>query len=780
MNTIHLTGCTSTPLASYLKSLGVFRILGEQAGLFVEGFWLNSVFALTTELGKEQLEEFFCSSYRPTALVAPWNGGSGFFPGDNMSGINAIANSSEPRFKAYREVIREIRSWPEILVEPTTVEEVINPLQTRISGMSAGNQRDRLEDLINSVILAMSKVANTTDETLRLSVIENESKAKNPSKGNQADWIELKKTIKKAQTEVAKFRRTGSKEDVLNICRNRLPDEVLDWLDAAYAVTTEKPVFSPLLGTGGNEGRLDYTNNFMQRVSDLLIDKGLEERRLLLQSSLWGQPTPGLKPAKIGQFDPGKAGGFNQGMGIEHKDIPGNPWDYVFTMEGALMLAGAISRRSPVDSKAKMCAPFSVHYSSVGFGSSASSEQGRGEIWLPLWREPTTLLEIKQVYSEGRSMVGRNPARNGLEFSRAVSTLGVDRGIESFERYAFLERRGQSYVALPAGRYKVTNQPTLELLGELDYPLGKLDSFLREFETVPASLERARRQIDEAIFLCSLDAVAENFRNLVRALGRMEQLIARRDRSKKPLLDKPLIGLSPRWISLSGTEVLEVRIAAAISSIQATDKIGSLRSTIAGTAVKSPYQWSESIGAGRWEGVDFSARLANALIRRVMESEQMNEKGFPGQARIEVSPHDVMGFLYEETDDEMLEELCWGFMLIDWKLAGVTAAKQSISGFSRRSILSRTWCLLKLLHTPGLVNGKEIPLEPRIPHLLIANRCDEACNIAARRLRTSQVSPINIALEDSGSCVRLLASLMIPIHGQEQIQALVLKPAEKG
>ena len=414
MNTLHLTGCTSMPLASYLKSLGVFRILGEQADSLVAGFWMNSVFALTTELDKEQLEDFFCSSYRPTALVAPWNGGSGFFPGDNMSGINAIAQSTEPRFKVYQEVIREIRSWPEIPVEPTTVEEVIKPLQNRISGMSPGIQRDKLENLIDSVINAMGKAANTIDEAFALSDIENESKTKNPSKGNQADWIELKKTIKKAQTEVAKHKRTGSKEEVLNICRNRLPDEVLDWLDAAYAVTTEKPVFSPILGTGGNEGRLDYTNNFMQRVPDLLIEKGLEERKTLLQSSLWGQPTLGLKPAKIGQFDPGKAGGFNQGMGIEHKDIPVNPWDYVFTMEGVLLLAGAISRRSPADSKAWMCAPFSVHYSSVGFGSSASSEQGRGEIWLPLWRDPATLLEIKQVFSEGRSMVGRQPARTGL------------------------------------------------------------------------------------------------------------------------------------------------------------------------------------------------------------------------------------------------------------------------------------------------------------------------------------------------------------------------------
>ena len=30
--------------------------------------------------------------------------------------------------------------------------------------------------------------------------------------------------------------------------------------------------FPPVLGTGGNEGHLDYTNNFMSRIAALLIE----------------------------------------------------------------------------------------------------------------------------------------------------------------------------------------------------------------------------------------------------------------------------------------------------------------------------------------------------------------------------------------------------------------------------------------------------------------------------------------------------------------------------
>lgn len=55
-------------------------------------------------------------------------------------------------------------------------------------------------------------------------------------------------------------------------CRNLLPDGCVEWLDAAVGISAEgKRAFAPILGTGGNEGRLDYTNNFMEYLAELLI-----------------------------------------------------------------------------------------------------------------------------------------------------------------------------------------------------------------------------------------------------------------------------------------------------------------------------------------------------------------------------------------------------------------------------------------------------------------------------------------------------------------------------
>ncbi|MEA3559389.1 MAG: type I-U CRISPR-associated protein Csx17, partial [Candidatus Thermoplasmatota archaeon] len=56
------------------------------------------------------------------------------------------------------------------------------------------------------------------------------------------------------------------KEPMLNICRNIFPDVSLEWLDAAYVLTDNGPRYPPLLGTGGNDGRLDFSNNFMKNI----------------------------------------------------------------------------------------------------------------------------------------------------------------------------------------------------------------------------------------------------------------------------------------------------------------------------------------------------------------------------------------------------------------------------------------------------------------------------------------------------------------------------------
>ena len=84
-----LQGCSPTPLAAYLKALGVLRLLssgansvtGEPTDPHVRGWWEGERFHLQTALGRDDVLWFFLHDYAPSPVIAPWNGGSGFYPG---------------------------------------------------------------------------------------------------------------------------------------------------------------------------------------------------------------------------------------------------------------------------------------------------------------------------------------------------------------------------------------------------------------------------------------------------------------------------------------------------------------------------------------------------------------------------------------------------------------------------------------------------------------------------------------------------------------------------
>ncbi|MGC9036201.1 MAG: type I-G CRISPR-associated protein Cas8g1/Csx17, partial [Verrucomicrobiia bacterium] len=86
MNTqIVLNGCSPTPIAFYLKALGVLRLVSEQKDPTAKGCWQRDRFVLYTKLTEKELLDFFLYEYEPTPIVAPWNGGSGFYPKDKKS-----------------------------------------------------------------------------------------------------------------------------------------------------------------------------------------------------------------------------------------------------------------------------------------------------------------------------------------------------------------------------------------------------------------------------------------------------------------------------------------------------------------------------------------------------------------------------------------------------------------------------------------------------------------------------------------------------------------------
>jgi CRISPR-associated protein Csx17 len=103
-----LAGCHPEPLASYLKGLGVFRLVAEQKDPEALGWWRGEDFVLASALSADDLVAFFAEEYRPTPILAPWNKDSGFYRAD--SPVTQVEATSEPRFAELREAVAAARA----------------------------------------------------------------------------------------------------------------------------------------------------------------------------------------------------------------------------------------------------------------------------------------------------------------------------------------------------------------------------------------------------------------------------------------------------------------------------------------------------------------------------------------------------------------------------------------------------------------------------------------------------------------------------------------------
>ncbi len=581
MPDIYLDGCRPEPLAHYLKALGVLRLIGEQADPAVRGAWDGDRFHLHTTLDADTLVEFFARRYAPTPLVSPWNGGSGFYTGDQRSGVDAIMASDDPRFAPYRRTI-------------------------------AGVQR----------------------------VLAGRGLTAKPEKEHKPALVEH--------------------------LRSELDDDALPWLDAALAITADDEGerglrFPPLLGTGGNDGRLEFGNNQMQRLVELLLGAPVPA---LLRGALFGEPTAGLvKGRAIGQFLPAGAGGANAGPGFDRDSLI-NPWDYVLMLEGALLFAAAVTRRLEAPVPGTLAFPFTVRASASGYGSSARSDEleTRDELWLPLWHKPATLRELQVLFAEGRAKVhhagGSRPAATGVDFARAVTGLGVDRGLAGFVRYGFLVRNGLSYLATPLGRWQVPDRP-----GKHVELLAPLDTWLARFRRAatgshaPASHGRALRRLESALLgLCHADDPPAVQAVLI-ALGEAEAALARSrgDAAQQGL--GPVPPLPELWLDRAIDGSSELRLAAALASDGLRERLVPVRSG----------RWlppKQTDGRTVWGECDLVRNLV--ACRQRADLERAQGRAATAQPRWFAALGDLAAFIDGATDDRRIEALARGLALVDW------------------------------------------------------------------------------------------------------------------
>lgn len=581
----------------------------------------------------------------------------------------------------------------------------------------------------------------------------------------------------------------GEKMRMLQTCRNIFLDRAVAYLDSAFVIGTNKPEYSPLLGTGGNDGHFEFANNFMGHLLMVLPEVGdekaqgkkFDQSRERLEHALFAQGGVKLESAAIGQFHPAGAGGANASQWVGSGAFV-NPWDYILCFEGMLVFAGAAVRRFGSGERSRMSFPFTVENSLVGYGTAASDEEVRSEMWLPLWFRSMSFLEVNHIFREGRARLGNNRnkiVKTGFDFARAIAELGVDRGIDEFQRYGFVKRYGKMYLAVSYGRFEVRERPRAGLIHNFDRWLEFMSSTATG-EKTPPRLARAQQRVEDAIFRLCESGSADHLREVLIALGAAETELAKgqKFRESKDFLH-PLSGLRLKWATECDDGSDEFKLAATIASIRGGDGIDSIRENIEPVTVSAKgIDWKNNSARTVWSAGKLEDNLTDVLLRRSIDA-RAQSFSHPVLTSMRYAPlKAINAFLSYETDDARIEELLRGLILLDWP-----KAKQDFEPISQHrdipSTLPRAYALLKLLFLPEgrFKRGEKreaiiIKHEPSIVPLLRARRVSDALRIAYQRLQTSGLTPASKEFHfDDAEGARLAAALLIPID-EPSIRAL--------
>jgi CRISPR-associated protein Csx17 len=353
----------------------------------------------------------------------------------------------------------------------------------------------------------------------------------------------------------------GTKERAVRELRNHCPEELLPWIDAAVVLGGDAAYFPPLLGTGGNDGRLDFSTTFHQRLLELLDpDPAARRRSLALAVDLLaGTQAEPLAKLPIGQFDPSSAGGKGSSPFGDAESIA-NPWSFVLLVEGALLFAASAARRTMHGAR-RAAIPFTVTAAPDGSSSGAAEETSRGEVWAPVWDRPFAWPEIRQLFTEARATWRGRPAQRAAEFYAATRTLGVARGVGAFVRYGLHQRNGLAFVAVPTELVRVEEKRAVRLAGRLE----EWVSWVRRGDPSTA-VGRTVRRYDGAHLAFVRDGDPGALARLLAAVTDLEQAVGRSSRARDGVPVR-----RPPWAHdfldvLAGLNLPELRVAVGIAS----------------------------------------------------------------------------------------------------------------------------------------------------------------------------------------------------------------------
>jgi CRISPR-associated protein Csx17 len=551
--------------------------------------------------------------------------------------------------------VADLAQW---LVDGYVPTPVLSPWNSG-SGFGAKDKepKRRLEELLardTPRLLGFQNAAAAAEQVMR--------------KARAAGWI---------STDRAGADKITDKARVVQEFRNRCPEALLSWIDAAVVLADEQAHFPPLLGTGGNDGRLDFSTNFHQRLLDVLDESASGRERSLrwARDLLSGVQAERLDEGPVGQFDPAAAGG-QASSPFGSADSLVNPWAYVLLTEGALLFASGAARRHQ-HAAGRAAVPFTVRFSPDGSDSGAIGESSRGEVWAPIWNSPCTLAEIRQLFGEARASWKGRPAQRAVEFYGATRTLGVARGLSGFIRYGFQQRNGLAFVAVPVARVSVHARPEVRLAAQIEDWV----SWARGADSSSA-VGSAVRRFDAAHLAYARDGGPRALAVMLSELTLVEQAVGRSGRLKEKTPVRQPPPARDFLPELQKAECPEFRVAAGIASCATIPDRQRPARTMRQILLPIDPHAGGSDRAKDWRGAPLVAGFGLRPLRRVLadvlvwrcqtacdeESEAEQFRGAPTFRRgVRVPEADLHAFTTGLLDDAELDLWLRACLALDWR-----------------------------------------------------------------------------------------------------------------
>lgn len=814
MQVHHLHGCAPAPLALYLKAIGILRLVSEQADPHARGWWQDEHFCLLTTLDKPTLERFFLEDYAPTPFLSPWNKGSGFYK-DNDPGLAPLENSTAERFEKFREGVAAARSLLEAISQ---ADAAVKAVEARPKTNKAFQSEEQRELLLASPAYrrTLHSLRNELDkpdmDTAKRNAVEQliaevesiTNPAEKPPTRAESQKLKALGGYKRLLAEAKREFKT-LKAKLLPDCQRSWRGPHARWMAASVVLDAAgEPQFPSLLGTGGNDGRLDFTNNAMSRIGelfDLTSDDGTPQAdtpELLLQS-LFDENTNRLTTNSIGQFLPGSGGGANSSTGTSGSPSV-NPWDFIFMLEGAIAFSARATRRLDHLSATKASAPFAVHSHAAGHASPGDEKDTRGEQWMPLWKQPTTWSDLTALLGDGRMQLRRQSVNRPIDAARAIARLGVARGVTAFTRYSFLERNGQATLAVPLGRVDVAHRAHSSLIDDIAPWMERLQRLARDSHA-PARLGHAERRLANAVFdALTHDETPSRWQAVLTAAVEIEALQA----GGTAITAGPIPPLQPGWIVAASDGSPEFRLALALGSAavfhpqdrRPVDPVrhhwlplerGAMKFQISDKRLAHD---SRVVMTGRNPQADCAA----IVQRRLIEAGQQGRRQLPLQAAFgcEARLSDLAKLINGEVDLQRVSTLARAFMAIDWKRFDFrrhlpkSQPQPANADTSSDSEPDVAWLAVRLACLPDWNLPSDhplhIPAEPSLVARLVSGNGSAAVKIAKRRLRSKGLHvPFDSAFIDGDTARLWAAALAFPVSRRTAERAIeILVPQLPG